>query len=234
MTEPGAQPSAPSLVNSETEFMQESNPGKDPECLAARLLAGDRAKDSRNMTEDCGSSNPAETESIGTAAQRNRQPGLSKRLRASLDGQKQDLQDNFESCHQSQCQLDWYSTQLASWIEEHVALLLKLSALEDQNKRMVMQLQEEDARVKEMQEEGRQDMQQLAEMMVTLDNVTTPQDAFVAVNNADCYCEEAERWSLMARMQFPDQGHIPNAAKVSVSFSLNCILVRSKDVYNFQ
>ena len=132
-----------------------------------------------------------------------------------LQEQEAKVEAAIRSSQEVQGELDRYQTTLTGWGEQQQQIEEKLQSLLDQSKKARELVQQEKSQVAAKKKEMQQGEEQLHTLLPVLRRVASPQEAYVAIDDADhCTDEERQRMEECLGM-FPDVQTITTITKVS-------------------
>nr|XP_053628629.1 tripartite motif-containing protein 59-like [Cherax quadricarinatus] len=143
-----------------------------------------------------------------------RKRGFSEKLQSMVQEEKSSINNLISECEEMLSQLGKYQGLVRDWNTLHHQLQDRLYDLMEKNMAAIELLEQEDISVVNMTTEGEDGKKQLQTMLECLDTVTTAQEVFAVIDEADQSNMEAEDWIQKCQELFPDVNTISTSVKV--------------------
>lgn len=150
--------------------------------------------------------------------------GLSRSMHSLLQEQRAKVLSTITDCREVQLQLDQYQTTLTDWHDQQQKLEDKLQAIIDDSRNSRELLQQEKAKAADMKQQVQQGEEQLHGVLESLQEVSTEQQAGMAVVDVIRCTDDAEQRVEECRVLFPDVHTVTTARKVSVPLRLRGLI----------
>lgn len=139
---------------------------------------------------------------------------FSKILQSVIRDQKSIISECLASYQEVQSPLDEYLAQLGDWKAQHHQLLDRLNGLVDQNKAAVALVEQEEAIVMDMKNEGKEGNEQLEALMKQLDTMRTASEVHILIDDTAQCNVKAEDWTQRCQRLFPDANTVHTSQEV--------------------
>ncbi|XP_063887781.1 uncharacterized protein LOC135115202 isoform X3 [Scylla paramamosain] len=142
---------------------------------------------------------------------------LSRAIRSMLQEQEEKVLATIRGCQELQVQLDHYQTSLGVWGEQQQHLEDRLQTLVDRSKGARLLVRQEEAQVEDKRKQVQQGEQQQHLMLRRLRSVTSRQEAFEAIDDADLLADQESQRTQAWQEMFPKVPTVATIRKMRVT-----------------
>lgn len=142
---------------------------------------------------------------------------LSRAIRSMLQDQEKKVLATIQGCQELQVQLDHYQTSLGVWGEQQQHLEDRLQTLVDRSKNARLLVSQEEAQVEDKKKQVQQGEQHQHLMLHRLRSVTSRQEAFEAIDDADQLADQENQRTQTWQKMFPEESTVTTVRKMRLA-----------------